>query len=224
MRNPKWISWAGLAAIVGGMIALVLTAPFAIAYFAAYPGFDIPPAWIAIVRPVLKPILTFASPKAVYNVYGRVYNVVYVLFLPATVGLHQMYEGACSRPERWGYRLLVIGLLAAIIGNAGDYWANGVGFILTVAGLLILSVGVTVYGVAALRSSLMPAWCAWLLIISGPGVFVGLSLIGHIPSGPSLPLALAWLVIGGVLVFRPTPLSLPAPPASPTPTPSGSSL
>ncbi len=39
MDTPKWITWAGLAAIVGGLMAIILTPPFATAYFSAYPGF-----------------------------------------------------------------------------------------------------------------------------------------------------------------------------------------
>jgi len=74
MDTPKWISWAGLAAILGGLTAIILTAPFASAYFSAYPGYDVPPFWMQSLRPALRPLITFASPVAVYNVYGRVFD------------------------------------------------------------------------------------------------------------------------------------------------------
>ncbi|MGH8611964.1 MAG: hypothetical protein ACREYF_07950 [Gammaproteobacteria bacterium] len=202
MGIPKWISWAGLAAILGGLTAIVLTGPFTIAYFSAYPSFDVPPFWIRSLKPALTPLLTFASPVAVYNVYGRIYDLVYLLFLPATFGLHHLQKGASGRVEKWGFGILVAGLLAALIGNAGDYWADGAGFFLTLLGLLTLSIGVTLYGVATLRSKVLPTWCSWLLIASGPGAFVFLLLIGHIPSGPTFLFAVSWLIIGYMLLFK----------------------
>ncbi|MEK7328896.1 MAG: hypothetical protein AAB217_26930 [Chloroflexota bacterium] len=202
MVIPKWISWAGFLAIVGGSLAILLTAPFATAYYAAYPGFDIPPVWLPSVRLVLRPLLTFASPVEVYNLYGRVFNLVYLLFLPAILGLHHLHQGTGKRLEPWGFGLLVVGLLATFIGVAGDYWLDGITFFLELLGLLILSIGAVVYGVAIVRSKVLPGWCGWLLVSCLPGVFVFLQLIGHIPSGPTLPFAIVWLVIGYLLLRK----------------------
>jgi hypothetical protein len=202
MKLAKWISWAGLAAIFGGLIAIILTIPFATAYFSAYPGFDVPPFWLQTVTPVLRPLLSFATPKMVYNVYGRIFELVYLLFLPAVFGLHHLHHGARNRVERWGFGILVVGLLATFIGVAGDYWADGTGFVIELLGLLILSIGTTVYGLATLQSRVLPTWCAWLLIAGGPGSFVFQILIGHIPSGPTFPFALSWLFVGWILVFK----------------------
>ena len=198
----KWISWAGLAAIFGGLIAIILTVPFATAYFSAYPGFDIPPFWLQTVQPMLRPLLSFATPKMVYNIYGRIFELVYLLFLPAVFGLHHLHQGARNRVERWGFGILVVGLLATLIGVAGDYWADGTGFVIELLGLLILSIGTTVYGLATLQSRVLPTWCAWLLIAGGPGSFVFQFLIGHIPSGPTFPFALSWLLVGWILLFK----------------------
>jgi hypothetical protein len=191
-----------LAAVLGGLLAIVLTPPFAIAYFAAYPGFDVPPFWIAPLRPPLAPWLTFASPKTVYNVYGRVYELVYLLFLPAVLGVHRLHRGTTSRTEYLGFAMVVVGLIASFVGVAGDYWADGAGFVIELLGLLILSIGTAVYGVGLLRSGIIPRWCAWLLVSSLPGIFVMFPLIGHIPSGPTLPIAIAWLMIGSVLLLN----------------------
>jgi hypothetical protein len=200
--TPKWISWAGLAAILGGLTAIILTAPFATAYFSAYPGFDIPPFWLPRLKTALGSLLTFASPKVVYNVYGRVFNLVYLLFLPAAFGLHHLHQGASSRIEKWGFAILVVGLLATFIGVAGDYWADGAGFFIELLGLLTLAIGATLYGVALLLSKVVPSWCAWLLVACGPGVFVFFPLIGHIPSGPTFLFATAWLIVGYILLFK----------------------
>jgi len=202
MDIPRWISWTGLAAILGGLMAISLTAPFAIAYFSAYAGYDIPPFWLPLLKPALSSWLTFASPIEVYNVYGRIFDLVYLLFLPAVFGLHYLHQGAGRRIEKWGFRLLVVGLLSAFIGVAGDYWADGAGFIIEMLGLLILAIGATVYGVALLRSKVIPSWCAWLVVVCGPGTVVFFSLIGHIPSGPTFLFAISWLIVGCVLLFK----------------------
>jgi len=200
--TPKWITWAGLAAIVGGLTAIILTAPFATAYFSAYPGFDIPPFWLPRLRPTLDSLLTFASPKMVYDFYGRIFNIVYLLFLPAAFALHHLHREASSRVEKWGFAILVVGLLATFVGVAGDYWADGAGFFIELLGLLAITIGATLYGVVLLRSKVVPSWCAWLLVACGPGAFIILPLIGHIPSGPTFLFAIAWSVVGYILLFK----------------------
>ncbi len=202
MDTPKWIPWAGLVAILGGLTAITLTPPFATAYFSAYPGFDVPPFWLSLLKPALRPSLTFGSPVAVYNFYGRIFNLVYLLFLPAAFGLHRLHQRASNRIEKWGFAILVVGLLGAFIGVAGDYWADGAGFFIELLGLLALAIGTTVYGIALLRSKVLPSGCAWLLVACGPGIFVFFPLIGHIPSGPTFPFAISWLVVGCMLLFK----------------------
>jgi hypothetical protein len=200
--TPKWISRAGLAAILGGAMAIILTAPFATAYFSAYPGFDVPPFWLQSAKLTLHPLLAFASPVEAYNIYGRIFDLVYLLFLPAVFGLHQLHQGASSRIEKWGFAILVVGLLATFIGVAGDYWADGAGFPIELLGLLILNIGATLYGIALLRSKVVPSWCAWLLVACGPGVFIFFLLIGHIPSSPTFLFAITWLMVGYILLFK----------------------
>jgi hypothetical protein len=202
MNTPQWLSWAGLATILGGLMAILLTAPLAIAYFTAYPGYEVPPFWIHLLKPALGSLLTFAAPEVVYALYGRIFTLVYLLFLPAAFGLHQLHRGAGGRIEKFGFVLLVVALLATFVGVAGDYWADGAGFIIELVGLLLLAIGATLYGVALLRSKVIPSWCAWLLIFCGPGVFIVFPLIGHIPSGPTFLFAVAWLIVGYMLLFK----------------------
>lgn len=200
--RSKWISWAGLAAVVGGLTAIILTPLFASAYYSAYPGHDIPPFWVQPLKPALGALLTFASPEEVYTFYGRLFNLVYLFMLPAVFGLHYLHRGAGTRAEKWGFYLLVIGLLATFIGVAGDYWANGAGFFVELLGLIVLSIGAAVYGVATLSSKVIPHWLAWLLVACLPGVFVFMPLIGHIPSGPTFLFAASWLIVGYMLLFK----------------------
>jgi hypothetical protein len=199
---PKWFPWSGLAAILGGAIAIALTPAFASAYFIAYPGFDTVPFWVEPLEPHLGPLLTFASPDGVYETYGKVYDLVYLLFLPAVLALHRVHGESPSPTESRGYALLTTGLLAAFVGVAGDYWADGITFLISVLGLLIMAVGVTTYGVALHRSRVVPRWCAWMFILCGPGTLIFMVLIGHIPSGPTFPFAVTWLVLGFMLLLK----------------------
>lgn len=198
---------------MGGLLAVVLTLPFASAFFVAYPE-DAPPGWIESLRPELGSLLTFSDPYAVYELYGRVYNLVYLLILPAVVGLHHPHRATGSPKETRAFRVLVTGLIATSIGVAGDYWLNGLGFPIEVLGLLAVIVGTTLYGVATLRSGVLPAWSAWLLIAGGPGAFAGTALIRHIPSGPTLLFAVSWLAVGVLLSSGTWRAEPAAPPAS----------
>jgi len=199
---------------LAGLTAIVLTPPFATAYFLAYPGEDVLPFWVSTLEPRLQSLLGFASPTEVYQTYGRIFDLVYVLFLPAAFGLHHLHRGSNSRIEMRGFAVLVAGVVAAFVGVAGDYWANGIGFPIEVLGLLILAVGSTMYGVALLGAGVVPRWCAWSLVSCGPGALVFLLLIGHIPSGPTFPFAISWVTVGAMLLsrkgIRPSALKHPA--------------
>lgn len=183
-------------------MAIVLTPPFATAYFLAFPDYDVPPFWLAFLEPRLDPVLSFAPADEVYETYGRIYNLAYLLFLPAAFAMHRLHRNSASRLEKRGFAVLVAGLIATFVGVAGDYWANGIGFLLEVLGLLVSMIGSTVYGIALLRIGLGPRLVAWSFVLSGPGAVLFMLLIGHIPSGPTLPFAISWLLVGFMLLLR----------------------
>ena len=201
MQITSRMRWAGLAASVGGLTAIVMTPPFATAYFLAFSGEDALPIWFNSVAPRLDSLLTFSSRNGVYETYGRIYNLVYLLYLPLVLALHHLHDQTPSRLEKRGYVVLMAGLIATTVGVAGDYWANGIGFPIEVLGLLAMIVGVTMYGLALRRSSVVPQRWAWMFLACGPGALVSMGLIGHIPSGPTLPFALVWLVVGSMLLL-----------------------
>jgi hypothetical protein len=109
--------WAGVAAIVGGMAAIVLTLPFAAAFFLAYPGESPLPFWFDSIEPRLDSQLTFASPDDVYETYGR----LYILLLPLVVAIHRDRGPLASRSEKRGFAVLSSRLGATALGVAGDY-------------------------------------------------------------------------------------------------------
>jgi hypothetical protein len=181
------------------MLGILLTLPFAAAYFRAYPGFDAPPRWLPSVQPILGRLLTFAPAISVYTMYGRLFEFVYLLILPGVFGLHALHARASDRFEQWGFWCVVGGLIVSFVGVAGDYWADGAGFTLELVGLLVLLIGTTIFGSATVRARRIPTWSAWLLIIAGPGALPATWFIGHLPSGPTFLFAFAWVIIGYML-------------------------
>ncbi len=208
--TSRWIRPSGILAIAGGAMALLLTLPFAAAYFIAYPGYDELPFWFDVLMPVLEPMIGFGHPDDVYTTYGKIYNPIYLLLLPATLALHDLHRGTSSRLERWGFAMTMIGLIVSFVGVAGDYWANGAGFLLEVVGLLVLAVGCSLTGFAARRSRIIPSWCAWLLVLCLPGYIMWFILIGHIPSGHTVAVAVAYVGVGFVLLSGPRSMPHPA--------------
>jgi hypothetical protein len=200
VRSAREMRWAGWGAIVGGLTATLVTPIFATAYFRAYPGEDPLPFWYESVEPRLDPLLTFASSETVYATYGRIYNVVYLLFIPIVVELHKAHRPSPNQLEKCGYAALTCALIATTLGVAGDYWSDGIGFGIELLGLLSMMVAVTVWGAALVRARVVPGLWAWLIVISGPGAIATLLLMGHLPSGPTLSFAIVWLVVGCLIV------------------------
>jgi hypothetical protein len=202
VTHPKWTSWAGISAITGGVLAILLTVPFAAAFFRAYGGLDPTPFWLSVLRPVVQPLLSLGQPVAVYNAFGRVYDLVYILLLPAALVLRDIHRPLDSKFEKSAFMLTIVGLFASFIGVAGDYWADGIGFPLELIGLFLLASGASLSGIASLRRRILPRWVSWLMLLCLPGLFAFSILIGHIPAGPTFAVALAYIGIGWVLLRR----------------------
>jgi hypothetical protein len=202
MRSRRVLSrllrWRGVAAVLGGSMALALTPPFASAYYLAY---DVPPPWVHALRPLLGALLDGAPITTVYAVYGRWFAVVYLLALPGFQGLRQLQQPPPRSLTEISWKALALALILSCIGVSGDYWFNGAGWTLTLLGLLALLLTTTVYGIALLRARIMPAWVGWSLVITGLGGFASSLLTGHIPSGPTIAPAVGWICIG-VLLLR----------------------
>ena len=110
MNHPKWIALAGVSSILGGLLAILLTLPFAAGYHIAYSGYDPVPIWFESLQPILRPLLHFGNPTAVYNTYGRIYDLVYLLLLPPAVALHLLQRPVNSKAEKRGFLLTMVGL------------------------------------------------------------------------------------------------------------------
>jgi hypothetical protein len=203
MSSSNTIRWSGLAAMFGGIIGIIYFPFHALSWFATDGAEALEKSWVAAwvgaVKPILEPVLTFASPDTVYLTYGKLVLLVVLGFLAGTLGLHTRQAGRGGRLEKWGFRVTLVGTVLLILGALVIYWVGYVdfGFIaFAVPGFLTLMFGSTLFGIGTLRAKVAPRLGAWLLTFGGfPGIIVMSELIGHL-SGGLLLLYLAWIIIG----------------------------
>lgn len=205
------IRWGGLAAMLGGVLAIVLT-PFAtFAGFLAGPSRTYPEmSWAQLVEPLVTPFIGFGTPGEVYATYGKAFFPVYLLFLIGLVSLHAHISGRAGRLERRGFQVALLGLVMNLIGNIGDYWLGeevlhqplwGISFVIgTMLGTLVYMVGSVLLGISILWTRVLPRWSGWTLIIAPTlGIVLGVWLVRHLPSALVLPVGLGWIIPGYAL-------------------------
>ena len=211
--NSLITQWGGLFAILGGALGVVLTPLMASIW--AYEGGTV--VWdnklqvlVRFFGPLLEHagLLTFAPGHVVYYTYGRLYFLVYLLILIGLIAFHT----ALPRPvQDFGnlherYRLLMLGLLIAMLGDIGGYWGNSepdfntiqaAGAFIEIAGLIMILGGSLIYGRGLLKSGIDPKWTAWLLILSAPAGVLGMFLlVYYFPNGPMFFFYLSWIALG----------------------------
>jgi hypothetical protein len=185
--SPILVRFSGLAAILGGVLGIVLT-----------------------------PILTYlwAAYSDVYGYFGRAYFLVFLGCLSGLAGLYARRRTSIGPlttsddSEGWVFVLVFVGLVLALVGDILEYWggkpgegfttAQIKGFGVEIAGLVVVLFGSVAFGVIYRRANVLPRFMPWLLIAAGP---VGLVLsIPHIPSGTMFLFCCAWVVLGYLLL------------------------
>lgn len=207
----------GAAALVGGLLGVVL-APIMVAVKYLTGWAVIPePFWIAPASTILAPVLSLGSPVRLWIVYGTLYTVALVLMLAGLVALLLRLEPHRHGYRPWGLWLLMAGLAAVIAGDAvhtATWHQNGLtaptpgtnpiantGYAVHMMGMNILLVGALVTGVSALRRRLLPRGIAWLFVLVAPGaVVMSLTLLPTSPSGGLWVFSAAMALVGAVLV------------------------
>jgi hypothetical protein len=209
---PIIARWGGLAAMLGGVLGILYAPFYALAYFATEDGKPSLEsahvnAWVSAVRPVLDPLLTFASPEDVYLTYGKVFTFVTAGWIAGILLLHARQAARGGRLERWGFRLALIGSALAFAGSIVAYWvgsvwwdATSVAFIaFMIPSLLLFGIGYPLFGAGTLRARVAPRLGASLLIAGGlPGIALLTALLGQITMGLLL-VNLGWVVLGRAL-------------------------
>ena len=205
----KQAAFYGLLALLGAIIAILISAPISIAYFRAYGNSvgEPTPVWLAALESALPTLLDFAERTRVYQTYGRIFLVTILLTMPGLLCLKGQI-GTSTRLSRWGWRTFFAGVLFMALGIFGDYccdqngfWVS-TGFALEMVGMVVLWLGAVLYGVAALREDNVPRWIGGLLIGIAPVGILGLGILGHIPSGPLLGYFIFWLGVGPFLMMN----------------------
>jgi hypothetical protein len=187
-----------LAAMVGGVLFLagsfVLLVGHPFLYLLGFPVRDYP---------------------VLYVLYG-VSSVVALLLVPVgMVGFHVLQRHSYGREALFGFWLVVVGALVAVLGGVvfvtlgkwGDVlqaspplvWV-ALGLLGLVVGLVSLVVGFALYGVATLQAKVLPRWCGVAVIAALP-VALALSVSLHF-SSMFLVFGLAWLALGYTLWTR----------------------
>lgn len=208
MRDIR-LRQSGFAAVVGGVLIVMLTL---LETYAFHDGTTI--GWVVAARPIMEPIVSltrrYVTPDEVLYVFGRPQGLAFLLLLLEYVGLHARLSRYASRIEAVGYRLAVLALMLAFVGNIGDMWLGKhvwgtsyqwvaqLGGTFLILGAILLSVSSILIGISILRTNVLPHWTAWILLITSmlslPTAFVILQGL----SAVYLPFGLAWIVLGYV--------------------------
>ena len=169
--TPSLVRWGALAAmvsgvfwIVGGLLHLAYPQdpPGALGYFLNYLG-------------------------------SAIFSGAYFAMLVGLVGLHARQAGLYGRLGTAGFFLAFAGAALAFVGQAASaifskdgtlgwlFSDPGFGFLV---GLLLVSLGLVLLGVATLRARVLPRWCGVgliaLVVFSALGAFGGFVVVGLI--------------------------------------------
>ena len=195
---------ARIGLVVGGLTCLVVTPSFASAYYLAYGrggGESPPPGWLAGIGPSW-----FAGADAVstYNSYGVVFGFALMIVVISLGVVVAAREGKGTWESR-AWRLIIGGLGAVAVGSLMEYGIPedvldaGYGFMLELAGFVIIAVGTVVLGWAVHREAEVGTIPSIGIALVGPvGIVAGTAIVGHLPSGPASLLMLAAIIIGAI--------------------------
>ncbi len=168
------IRWCGFAAMVGGVLGAALS-------------------------PILSHLWDTYSDA--YRTYGRVYFLSLPPELLALYALRKLRGGGSGALERWGFRLLVVGMWLMVIGVFTDYWVGVLpGFLAEMVATPLLLAGFVVLGIGLQKAVSVPRWVGFIMVGAVVGTFpVTFFLVNHMPGGPLLLLHAVWVAIGYVL-------------------------
>jgi hypothetical protein len=222
--SPDQVRRAGLVAMVGGALGMVLAPLYSLAYIATSDGAadarsPAVRAWAEPAGDLLDPLLTFASPDLVRLTYFKLFLVIVIAMLAGVVALHASQRPHGGRLEQWGFRVMFGGLLLLCTGAVSGYWPPLLDFSFAafiLPGLLLLVIGSPLFGLGTWRAGVAPRTGALLLIIGGPAVLV-ISEVATLGGG-LIVTYLAWVILGYSLWTATSTPVRPIPSSSP-PTP-----
>ena len=194
MASPRLIRWSGLAAMLGGLLWMVLG----------------PLAWMTGGSTVLG--LTEGA-------YSRMNTASLLLLTAGFAGLYARQAGRFGRLGVAGFVLAFIGLALMVLGNVIEFWISDLifadvppgefkpgahaGWGIFLIGLCVLAVGLVLVGIATIQAKALPRWSRVLplviCLLLASGFLVALS-IGEWGFGVFiLSLGLGRMLLGYVL-------------------------
>ena len=195
MSSRRLIRWSGLAAMLGGLLWMVL---------GALAG------------------MTGGSTKVLgltEGAYCRMFTVSLLLVTAGLAGLYARQAGRFGRLGAAGFVLAFIGLALMVLGIVIEWWISDLmfadvplgefkpgthaGWGIFGVGFCVLAVGLVLVGIATIQAKALPRWSRALPLVIGllpaSGFLVALS-IGEWGFGLILPSpGLGWMLLGHVL-------------------------
>jgi hypothetical protein len=177
--TPSLVRWGALAALVSGALWIV-GGLLHLAYPQDPPG-------------ALGSFLNYLG--------TAIFSAAYLGVLGGLVGLHARQMDSYGRLGRAGFLLAFVGAALAFVGQATSaiFPQNGtLGWLFSdpgfgfMVGILCMSLGLVLLGVATLRTGVLPRWCGFgliaLVVFSALGAYGGFLVVG-----------LIWLALGYAL-------------------------
>jgi hypothetical protein len=213
MFSPELKRLAGVAAIAGGTLGVLLAPVMVVVKYMTGWAVVPQPAWIGVARDTLGPLLTFSSPVGLWVAYGRIYTIALVLMFVGLVAFAERLKDERGRVKAKGYWALLLGFALVIPGDAvhtatwhenglttptpGTYPRANRAYAAHMMGMNLVMAGSLTLGVAGLRRKVMPRWMAWLFVLVFPAaVAASVTLLPTTPSGALWLFCVAMVAIG----------------------------
>lgn len=196
----------GRAAFTAAVAGTVLAPIHALSRFATSEGKEdlesgVVRAWAEPAADKLSPLLDWAGVDTVYTTYGKLWAPIFLATVLCAFAVRR--RRTANGGEKWGWRLVLTGLIGVTVGVTGSYWTPLLGEFFAVAILFMLlgMIGAMVLGISLLRRGFRPRTTAVLLAAWFP---LSLVLSSVIAMGAAfLPLLWAFGIAGWSLATAP---------------------
>ncbi len=217
-RPDRWGGLAGAAAIVGGLLGVVVGPAMVIVKYLTGWSVVPEPSWISAARPALGSLLSFATPVGLWVFYGRIYTVALLLMLAGLLALAMRIRATRGRVRPAGLWVLIAGLCLVIPGDAvhtATWHQNGLtvptpgtnplantAYAIHMMGMNVVLVGSVMIGISALRKRTLAPWLAWLFLLVAPcAVGLSLTFLPTTPGGALWMFSFLMIAVGCSLAF-----------------------
>ncbi len=211
---------AGLAAMIGGVLGLLLAPAMVIVKYQTGWSVIPKPAWIGVVEPALESVFTFATPVRLWVIYGSICSVALVLMFAGLIAFVSRLGRERPGARPWGWWIMIVGLALVIPGDLvhtltwhqdgltvptpGTNPLANTAYAVHMMGMNFVLIGSLWAGISALRRGDRPRWLGIALLLIAPGaVLLSLTLLPTSPSGGLWMFSVMIVLIGCRLILDP---------------------